>query len=232
MKNKKQNQNGFTLIEMVVVISLVIIISSIAVFQFSKQRKGIYLEATAEEISLAIRSAQTRALAVRSTGGLVPSYQNGYGIHFELGNPGNPQDAGEMSYVLFTDYEATPGIPGNWDRAYLRNFNPGAPCGSPQQTIDECVEKTNIATGDKITSLSVCSTSGGTPSCNAVLPGQGLDITFLRPNLDAYFCTISPGNGGCMGLVPTIGYAEIGLTSPIGTTKTVKVWSTGQISIE
>lgn len=233
LKNKdKHFSSGFTLIEMLVVIALVIIITSISILQIASQRKGVYLQNTADEIALNIRNAQTLALSVRSSGGIVPNYKNGYGIHFELGSGnGGGQDAGEKSYILFTDYEANPG-PGGWDRAYLKNFNSGSPCGSPNQTIDECVLKTVIDTGDKITGLSTCSISGGTPSCTSLSSGQSLDITFLRPNLDAYFCTRSPSIGGCIGLLPTDGYAEITLTSLTNATRSVKVWSTGQISVE
>ncbi len=231
-KTKIKDQSGFTLIEMMVVIFLVVIISTISILQISSQRKSVYIQNTADNIALSIRNAQTLALSVRSAGGIVPNYKNGYGIHFELGGGnGSFQGANEKTYVLFTDYEANPG-PGGWDRAYLQNFNMMAACGSPNQTIDECVSRTQIDTGDKITGLSLCSTAGGAPSCTPLSPGQGLDITFLRPNLDAYFCINSASSGGCRGLMPTTGYAEINLTSVTGTTKTVKVWSTGQISVE
>ncbi len=227
-----KKQAGFTLIEMLMVMALVIIITAISILQIASNRKGIHLQNTADEIALNLRNAQTLALSVRSAGGTVPEYKNGYGIHFELGaGGGGAQDAGESSYILFTDYEAGTG-PGGWDRAYLKNFNATAVCGSPTQTTDECVSKTVIDTGDKITGLSTCSIVNGAPSCTALNAGQSLDVTFLRPNLDAYFCTNSPGSGGCVGLAPTTGYAEITVTSLINTTRSIKVWSTGQISVE
>lgn len=229
-KNKpiKNSQSGFTLIEMIIVIILVIIITSISILQINAQRKGVHLQNTADEVALTIRNAQTLALSVRSSGGITPNYKNGYGIHFELAGGGGAQDAGETSYILFTDYEAGSG-PGGWDLAYLKNFNAAAACGSPNQTIDECVSKTIIDTGDKITGLATCSVFGGTPSCTN---SQTLDITFLRPSLDAYFCTNTPAMGGCPGLLPIDGYAEITLTSLTSATRSVKVWSTGQISVE
>ncbi len=226
---EKDFTSGFTLIEMIVVIVIVIIISTISILQIAQQRKGAYLQTTADTIALDLRNAQILALSVRSSGGIIPNYKNGYGIHFELGGGnGSAQGANEKSYILFTDYEAGTG-PGGWDRAYLQNSNMVAACGSPNQTIDECVSRNVIDSGDKITGLSLCSTLGGTPSCSS---SQTLDITFLRPNLDAYFCSAMPSSGGCFGLVPTVGYAEITVTSLTNATRAIKVWSTGQISVE
>ena len=231
-KSGINHEKGFTLVEIIVVIAIVVIISGIMVFQFASTRRGANLENIVESISLNIRKAQTMALAVRSTGNsLIPAYQNGYGVHFSLGGLNGPQDASIFSYILFTDYEGVPG-PGLWDRSFLQNMNPMTSCGNPKQTIDECVEKFNLDQGYTITNLEVCSMSFGTPSCTALTPGQRLDITFLRPNLDAYFCTVAPSSFGCTGSMPTNGYAKITVTSPTGTKKSVSVWSTGQISIE
>lgn len=228
----KHKAQGFTLIEMIVVVSIVAILAVITLFQFAAYRKGVNIETTAEEIALNLRRAQSMALAVRSTGGtILPIYQSGYGIHFELSPSLGNQSASDTSYILFTDFESVPG-PGGWDRSYLANFNMGSLCGNPRQTVDECLERIELAPGDRITGLELCSGSGGSGSCTPLSPGQPLDITFLRPNLDAYFCTTPPSAGGCQGLFPTVGYAKITVTSPNGVVKSVSVWSTGQISIE
>lgn len=216
---------GFTLIEIMVVLALMMIIFSIVVYQLSKTRKGIYVESTAEEIVLALRKAQSLALAVHSTDPLVAKYNNGYGVHFELIGGGGPVDAGIDSYVIFTDYEAFVGGKG-WDRAY---FPGGVSTCSPIFGTSECVEKTMITTGDTITKLEKCVSSGGGISCTNT---NNLDITFLRPSLDASFCTATPGSGGCLvGSVMT-DLAKITVTSPTGKSKVITVWSTGYISIE
>lgn len=229
-KNVRRN-TGFTLIEMIIVVIIVALISVLAIYQFAENRKNASLQSTAEEIALNIRKAQSLALAVNSVGGLLPSYQNGYGIHFERGFlPGN-QDASDQSYVIFTDYETNPG-PGGWDRAYLKNINQMASCGSPAQSVDECVEKINIESGDRISDLAICSNSGGTLTCNSLNTGDYLDIVFLRPNLDAFFCTIPPTLNGCRGLLPVGSYARITISSPLNMNKYINVWSTGQIEIQ
>lgn len=226
-----KNQKGFTLVEMIMVVIIVAVISIIAIYQFAATRKNTSIQSTAEEIALNIRRAQSLALAVNSSGGLLPQYQNGYGVHFERGMLPGEQDANDSSYIIFTDYESVPG-PGGWDRSYLKNVNTMSSCGLPQQSVDECVEKININSADRITNLAICSISGGTLSCNNLSPGTYLDIVFLRPNLDAFFCTISPISNGCRGLMPVGDYAQITVTSPSGAVRYVNVWSTGQIEIK
>jgi prepilin-type N-terminal cleavage/methylation domain-containing protein len=231
INQKNKSQKGFTLIEMIMVIIIISIISLLAIYQFSSTRRNASLQSTAEEIALNIRNAQSLALAVNSTGGFLPKYQNGFGVHFEKGGLGGAQDSNDHSYIIFTDYESNPG-PGGWDRAYLKNINIMSPCGSPQQAVDECVKKIEISSGDRISDLAICSTSGGTPTCNSLNPGTYLDIVFLRPNLDAFFCTVMPISNGCRGLMPAGDYARITIVSPLGLTKAVNVWSTGQIEIK
>lgn len=241
---RKKPDRGFTLIEVIIVVFIVAVMASITVVQFSSYRRGVNLETTAEEIALNLRKAQSMALAVRSTGGTVlPVYQNGFGVHFATGGGRGTQEASSSAYIIFTDFEGVPG-PGGWDRAYLKNFNIMSPCGTPRQTVDECFERVEIQSGDRITNLELCSgsasvtsptptvTSGSGLGCSPVPAGGGLDITFLRPNLDAYFCVIPPSGGGCRSLVPSAGQARITVTSPTGVRRTVSVWSTGQISIE
>jgi prepilin-type N-terminal cleavage/methylation domain-containing protein len=226
---RKKLNAGFTLVEMLVVIFIFVTISVLTIFQFAANRRNATLDTTTEEIALSLRKAQSLALAVKAAGsGFTTTYKNGYGVHFSLMPGGSPQDAGFDSYVLFTDYEANPG-PGLWDRAYLTN---GGPCIGPSQPTHECLEKFTIESGDRITAIETCTMSLGLPTCSTLSPGSSLDITFLRPNLDAFFCTIPAISSGCRGLAPSFASAKITVTSPLGVSKKVVVWSTGQISIE
>jgi len=236
MKNKNRTkisqtrmlyQSGITLIEIMVVVAIVVIISIIAVYQFSSSNKISHIRTTADDMALNIRKAQSYALAVKSTSSFLRPYQNGYGVHFETGLNSNPQDANQNSYIIFTDYELAIG-PGGWDRAYLKSSAIGTPCGSPSQNDNECLEKINMPAGDKITTIEVCYTTSGTTSCSSV---SSMDIVFLRPNLDAYFCTIAPSLGGCSSYSQSSGLTKVTLTSG-NRTKVINVWSTGQIEIK
>lgn len=224
----KQKLSGFTLVELIVVISIAVIISGISLYQFYKQRAGSTIQSTAEEIALNIRQAQSNALAVRSTGGLVPVYQNGYGIYFSLTPGTNPQqDATPTSYVSFIDYTAT-GSSSGWDRAYLESSVP-KPCGNPMVGDHECIEKISLPTGDRITSLEVCNATCATTSI--------LAVSFVRPNLDAYFCTTPttaapPGCSSSPYSYIKINISSTGQTASDALTRSIYVWSTGQVSIQ
>ena len=213
-KNTKLNR-GFTLIEMIIVVAMIAIIAAISISQFVKNKQNSTVQNIAEELALNIRRAQSLALAVQPTGTGLGSFQNGYGIYLDL-NKSN-------SYDLFVDFESTPGT-GGWDHAYKNNTTG---CGSPSITNHECLEKISFTSADFIESLELCNTT-----CTTLDSSNPLAITFLRPNLDAYFCTTSYSNGGCSSSTPA-GYVKINVSSPSNEkVKTVLVWSTGQISIE
>ncbi len=225
---KKQKLSGFTLVELIIVVSIAVIISGISLYQFYKQRNGSTIQSTAEEIALNIRRAQSNALAVRSTGGVVPVYQNGYGLYFKLSPGTNPQqDATPTSYISFIDYTAV-GSSSGWDRAYLQSATPKS-CGNPMVGDHECIEKINLPNGDRITGLEVCNATCATADL--------LAITFVRPNLDAYFCTTptTAAPPGCS--ISPYAYIKINISSTgqVATdalTRSIYVWSTGQVSIQ
>lgn len=90
----RSEKRGFTLMELMVVISIFVIISSIILADYPGFSQRVALERTAQEIALSMREAETRALAVRETvegSGLFP----GFGVHF---NSATPQE-----YILFAD---------------------------------------------------------------------------------------------------------------------------------
>lgn len=221
-----KKQSGYTLVEIIVVVAIVAIIAAISVAQFVAQKKGSTIQNTAEQLALNIRKAQSQAMAVHPTGTGVGAYKNGYGIYLNLLGGGGEQNTDNKSYILFVDFEATPGA-GGWDRSYKKNMAITA-CGNPSSLSngDECQQKFSFGTDDYISKIETCDVNSS--GCSN-LGNNVLAITFLRPNLDAYFCTSPPS--GCPSAVPQ-GHINIEITSPIGTKKIVSVWSTGQISIQ
>ena len=217
------NKNkGFTLIELLVVISIIVIILIISFLSFTRNKEIISLQSDSENLLLNIRKSQSLAMAVNNAGS--GNYQNGYGVYFNLDHNNGVylQDTDPFSYILFTDFENTLGSK-NWDRAYLENHT-NVNCGNPVGLISECVQKIKTNDNNYILSLELCDTY-----CSST---DILTITFLRPNLDAYFCTTPTSLGGCNTPI-SAGYAKITLKSPqTGKSKVIYVWSTGQISIE
>lgn len=96
------------------------------------------------------------------------------------------------------------------DVSNLNYYDPGSGCGSGST---ECVENYKITTGGKITAL-----CGGI-DCSL----SDLNVIFLRPNP---FVILKTESGTSYSDV------SIKITSPGGKIKTIRVLSTGQISVE
>lgn len=178
--------NGFTLIELIVSMSIVVVILSVVLFNYRSSGDNLSLDSLAQEIGITIRQAQTYGLGVRQTSSGVFTYA--YGVHF---NPvSNP-----TSYILFADKNT---VNGSYDAG-------SGSCGS---ATTECVQIFNMRDG--ITITGVCSNttcySSGTRNAN---------FTFIRPSTDASIrvtgggITTTPGNGSIIISSPRGGTATI-----------------------
>jgi len=116
-------RKGFTLVEMLVVIAIFSIITSIVLVKNSQFSDTILLNNLAYDIALSVRQAQVFGLSVRATpdSGV---FTAGYGVHFDSSTP--------KTYVLFAD---------------INNSN------IYDSGIDEIVEVFNITRGNKISRL-------------------------------------------------------------------------------
>lgn len=84
MKKKISGENcGFTLVELVVTISIFVIISTLVFANYPKFRSQLSLKKTSQEIALAVREAQVYSLSVREYNETFP----GYGVHFDASKP-------------------------------------------------------------------------------------------------------------------------------------------------
>lgn len=84
---------GFTLIEMLVVLAIIVIITGIVIFNIGSERQNSALLRSSQKLSLDLRRAQTFALSSRvfkTTG--IPC---GWGVHFN--------GIGSTSYIIFAD---------------------------------------------------------------------------------------------------------------------------------
>jgi len=85
---KKNNTNkGFTLIELMVVVSIVAIISALSLFNSSKLNSAVLLSNTAYEIGLIIRDAQISGLGAKvlATNGVATT--SNQGVYFDTFKP-------------------------------------------------------------------------------------------------------------------------------------------------
>lgn len=88
------NVEGFTMFELMITISIMVIIAALVLINFSGFNRQVAVSRAAQEISLALRSAQARALAVQK---FVPAgkFPQGYGVYFNL--------ADSDTYIIFAD---------------------------------------------------------------------------------------------------------------------------------
>ena len=211
--------SGFSLIELLVTISIAILVTAVVFFNYPKFKQNVSLRRTSDEIALTIRQAQVYGSGVRrfSRYTLFPwpphdeeVFPSGYGVYFDI-----TTEALRKQFVLFADAGSVP------------NLYEGEIFGVCGSTRSECVQKFNITTGDKISKLcsNVKSNPPGSPgNCTRT----NLNIVFLRPNPTVNLYTRT----GLIGLIGPFSDVSIEIKSIQGDTRTIVVWSTGQISVE
>ncbi len=132
--------------------------------------------------------------------------------------PAHPLAGSYKSFIIFNDIVDSSGNP---NKAY--DYDSGASGTCDANTLragNECVDLLNITTNDEIEAI--CPNSDP-KRCSA----GSVDITFLRPNPDAYICADTTGQECALNSVDII-IKNI----QSGNTKTVTVSNVGQINIK
>ncbi|MDE1988423.1 MAG: prepilin-type N-terminal cleavage/methylation domain-containing protein, partial [Patescibacteria group bacterium] len=125
---------GFTLVELLVTLSLFVILTAIVLFNSSKFNGSILLTNLAYDVAITIRQAQTFGVNVREASD--SSFQHAYGVHFDMNK--------NTEFILFADR-----LNDN------RQYDGDSTCASSP----ECVDKYGIKRGNKISGLCVVSSS-------------------------------------------------------------------------
>lgn len=194
---------GFTLIELIVSVTIIVLITTVALVQQNRFNDTLALTNLAYEVGLSVRQAQVFGISVREFEG---SARVGatedflYGVHFEY-DPAN-----RTEYKLYADL--------NDDQQFTSDV--------------EIVETTSITRGNYIDRF--CGIRNNTATCSTgvdtVGPLRELSIQFRRPNPDAVIVG-SSGSG-----IDVYESAVIVLRSQTDSTRCVRVRPTGQVSIE
>ncbi len=206
---------GFTMVEMLVSLGIILIITSIVLLGQDRFNKNLVLVDTAYTVAFTLRQAQTFALSSRK----FQTTQNaGYGVHFTKGSftsytlfadtvpsaPGNGQGGLCPGHVAQTGLESRPGnceYNGSAELVTTYNLNHGFKvsgfCGFPKVGLQQCI------IGDL----------------------DELHISFLRPNTQAVML------GERAGSLVELTSAKIYITSPDGENRCVNVSKVGQIAV-
>jgi prepilin-type N-terminal cleavage/methylation domain-containing protein len=215
----KNKQAGFTLIEMLMVVAIFAVITTILMFNYSDFSTSAAVRNLAEDIGLSVRKAQSYATSVRSLAGtnaIMSDMFPAYGASFSVNPTGNKYDPTATSFILFADVAPTGG--NSDDDIYENNGS----CGTPAQG-SECLESFDITSADKIVSL--CTATTGAQTC---MTNSGtVHVVFRRPTPDAEICIL-----GTNCATDLQSYLYITLQSAKGVQRVVKIYETGQISVD
>ncbi len=220
---RRVQTRGFTLVEMLVVLSIVLVLSTIMITGQSTFNRSLLLSDTAYTIAFSIREAQTLGLSSR----VFSSVQNaGYGIRFDAYTP--------SSYIQFSDiYPASPGnsqsgiCPGHAGIAGSPDARPGNciydPYYPPTVTVDELVRTYTLNRGFYVSAF--CGTSAQGQKCSTT-DFDTLDIVFMRPSTNAVII------GKRSSTLTQLSDAYIRLKSPDGLSeRCIFVTKVGQVAV-
>jgi prepilin-type N-terminal cleavage/methylation domain-containing protein len=214
----RTKQSGVTLIELIVVIAIFAIVSSVLLFNYSDFSTNVSIRNLSQEVALSVRKAQTYATSVKGIENTNLSTRDypSYGISFSLDATSSAFKPNTKQFILFADVPTTFGASPN------RQYETNGTCGVIEPG-SECIENFSINTTDSIVGL--CTDATGCVSTGSV------DITFRRPVPDAIIC-YKAYSADTTCLNTTISNVDIILQSAKGLRRTVSVWNTGQISVK
>lgn len=205
---------GFSLIEMIVVLAIISIITTIALLGQGSFNRSIILTDTAYTIAFTIRDAQSRGLASN----VFSTVRNaGYGVHFSSATP--------KSYIEFADIvPSSPDSQGGLCPNHVITTGPEAKPGNcVYSNSSEIVRTFTLDRGFAISEFCGKDTSG-VKRCSGYL--EALDISFARPDTQSVILGIRSGSP--IGLTN----ATVTLSSPDGTAqRCISVSQVGQVSV-
>ena len=158
LRLRRKRSRGFTLIEMLVVLGIFAVLTSVILASHSRFGGVITLENLAYDTALSVRQAQLYGIAVRSYGS--NNFNVGYGLHFDC-NSVSPCNM--STYLLFADALNGNGI-----------YDVGEIVTPPSPYV--------LNGGFRVSDICVVPAGGSTYNCGL----NTLDILFKRPEPDAY----------------------------------------------
>jgi len=215
----KKSQFGMTLIEVIVVVTIISLVSAVLMFNYSGFSSNANIRNLAQEIALGIRKSQIYATSVARTGSVTDPIYGAYGVSFSARGSNEPADPTRKRFILFADSLI---INNKYD--YPSKSIPNSKCGGGT----ECLETLTINSSDEITRVEACNIVTGSTVCEEPGGDGSVDIVFKRPSPDAIICLNKEGVVGC----GTYSSARITIRSVKDLTKVISVWNTGQISVK
>jgi len=227
---------GFTLVEMLVVVSIIVIISTVVMINFPQYSAHQQLQLAAQDVLTTIRETQLYGIAVRGeTVGSQIVYKS-QGIYIDpdfILDPSVPESLRPKAGTYFMSYIDADHTIGN-PTSLVEGFN--QPDCLPNSLGGPCVKR-ELSEPIRITRL--CVSYDGTEAnelcSDGTNPITAIDILFQRPEPEPKIWAFDASGNRRPGLVK---YAKIFLEAiaennvPINTgTKIVWLHNTGQVSV-
>lgn len=205
--SERSESKGFTLVELLITVSILAVILSVILTNQSKYTDRIALTNLADDIGLSISEAQVYSIGVKESGTGSNEFSNAYGVVFSLLGSGS-----NNSLISFADRNANKIYDGDWS------------CQTGG--AEECLKKIEISKGNLIESICSIEISGA-EACDV---GR-VDISFIRPNTEAQLLIFDAfGNPPSPNPPTNLAGVRINFTSPGGAVTSVAVYKTGQVS--
>ena len=219
-------QAGFTLFEIIFVMAIFAIMSSIVLFRFDNFGAQISFDNLSQDVAVRILNAQKTAISGTLSGNFATGVAAPvYGMAFSTDST-TAATSNNTVFTYFTDY-----LGSGPDGVYTT----GGTCGAVGSS--ECLSNTTISTGQYISGICYMTTattptfscSAGTLSTDA--NNKKVNITFKRPFPAAILKVCTTSATSCSTVVDA-SKVLIELTAPsTGAKKTIVVKSLGQVRV-
>lgn len=196
---------GFTYVELIVVLSIGAILSSVSLFNYKLFQDKVDLKNVANDLGLKIVEMQKSAIAGKIPAGLFPpsNWRPSYGLYFKDVVPASKI----KNFYLFVDL-----LSGGVQDKKLTSFSP---CPGT-----ECLSMVNLTKGNYIKEIKVKYQGG------SIVNEPTLNISFTRPNVGASFWTDT-------NELINVEYVDIVLSNAKGDINTsVFVYPSGRIEVK
>ena len=203
MQTRKIKFNfGMTYIELIIVLSIFALLSTVAVFNYGEFQDKVDIKNLASDVALRVVKAQKDSLSGALPGVSVPSnWKPSYGVYFKPTGTG----ADNKSFVYFVDISSPP------NNVYDGDFD------CPHFT--ECLEKVTITKGSVISALKVFYLADPDPETL-----EDLTVTFSRVNSGGKLVS-----GGAV--LVGVDRIEIDFHSPRGSTGCLNLYPSGRVEL-
>ncbi len=160
-RNKKTTPklvSGFTLVELLITISIFVIITGVVLVNSKSFDNSVLLHNFAYDVAITVKQAQSYGVNISENN--FGTFNSSYGVYFDL-------TQSRTNFVLFNDIGTSPNL------KYDSNLT------SCLTSDSECIQKYSMIRGTSIQDICVGDNEGNCSSVNQ------LSILFQRPNLGA-----------------------------------------------